>query len=355
MLVLTVAVAISSCSKDDAPPVVPPAPDAPYANGFFILNEGWFGHEPGSVTFYGYGEDTVRSFAFGKENDGATATTETGTLENGKIIGDNLFLLTKVAGLIVVADPTTLKEKARITLDGSDFRDIALLDESTALVSTGDELYTLDLLTFTLSAEPVYTGSNITNLYVEDGYLLAAENGGMDIIDLKDYSSVNHFAGISEGFVATPDGSVYGAGADVLVSIDAAGKDTTQIALSAAINQNSFAYTAPSLVSSTKQNVVYYVAADASFSPKEIYRYVKDDASSLSAPFITLPAGEFMYGSGIGYDPKKDQIVTSSITGYGEADTNFLRFWDASTGELINTVEFGHPYFPAKLVFYPEK
>ena len=354
MLVVAVAIAVSACSKDDQPPYVPPAPTGAYANGFFILNEGWFQHEAGSVNFYGYGEDSIRAFAFRNENDAALPTNETGTLENGKIIGENLFLITKVGGPIVVADAATLKEKARITLTGSDFRDITQLTESTALVSSGSNIYELDLHSFTLAETPVYTGENITNLYVDNGYLLAAENGGLRIIGLNDFKSVAQFGGVTEGFVSTPDGDVYGAASNVLVRINA-DHDTTQIPLTADIAQNTFAYTAPSLVSSEKENAVYYIAADAiSYSPKDIYKYKKGDASSLDAPFISLPDGEFLYGSGIGYDSKNDQIITTSITGYDESSKNILRFYDAATGTLKSKIEYPHPYFPAKLVFYPK-
>ena len=30
-----------------------------FENGFFLINEGWFGHEPGDVNFYRNGEDSV--------------------------------------------------------------------------------------------------------------------------------------------------------------------------------------------------------------------------------------------------------------------------------------------------------
>jgi len=351
LVVMIASVVLASCSKDDNKITTP---KGPYANGFFILNEGWYGHESGSVNFYGYGADTLQTFAFATANQGSSPTTGSATLEDGLMIGDRLFLISKAGGPITVAEAATLKQLGQISLEGSDFRSMAALNSQTAVVSSGNKIYTIDLNTLTVSQDPVFTGSNIKKLFVSGDYLLASDNGGVDIIKISDWSLVSHFDGPTQGYVATPDGKVYGAGGSLLVSIDAANKDTAQIKLSQPIWVNDYAYNPPSLVSSSKENAVFYIATPTSgYGSNTIYKYIKGDVNSLNTPFITLPAGETFYNTGLAYNKKNDQIVTWSITGYGESDSNFLRFYNGSTGDLVKTIKYGHIYFPANIVFYP--
>lgn len=340
---------LASCSNDDKQVT---APKGAYSNGFFMLNEGWFQNEAGSVHFYNYGADTINKNVYAKENDGALPTISSATLENGIIIADQLFLISKAGGPIIVASPTTLKKIGQMTMDGSDFRSMAAIDDHTAVVSSNNAIYTIDLKGLSINTEPVFTGKNISNLFVSGGYLLASDDGGVDIIDLKDWSLIRHFDGVTEGYVKTPDGKIYGAEGKLLVGINPVAKDSFQVALNQPIWQNEYGYNAPSIVSSSKENAVFYVAGP-DFSATKIYKYIKDNPASLAMPFISLPAGESFYGKGLGYDKRNDQIITWSITGYTESDNNFLRFYNASTGELVKTITYGHPYFLANLVFYP--
>lgn len=66
-LPLLVSLFFTACSKDDQKDIIEPITPGKYADGFFIINEGWFGHENGSVNFYKYGEDTIRTNVFKKK------------------------------------------------------------------------------------------------------------------------------------------------------------------------------------------------------------------------------------------------------------------------------------------------
>ncbi len=52
-----------------------------YENGFFIANEGWFGHGTGDLFFYDYSSDTLRPDVYAAENPGGTLGTSTTTLQ----------------------------------------------------------------------------------------------------------------------------------------------------------------------------------------------------------------------------------------------------------------------------------
>lgn len=350
LLLLTCSIAFYSCSKDDNNQV--PEPVGAYSEGFFILNEGWFQHESGSVSFYGYGQDTLMTNIYAKENGGAAPTTASATLENGLIFQNRLYLISKAGGPITIADAATLKALGTITLAGSDFRSLVPLDDTKAVVSSSDGIYAVDLKALTIDAKPVLAKGAVKSMLKAGNYLFASANSGVDIIDPSSWKITKHYDGPTEGYVKTPDGNIYGAGENMLVRIDPASLDTVQIPLVAPVWKNDYAFNVASVTSSAKENAVFYVAGP-DFAATKIYRYTKDNAASLASPFITLPAGEQFYQTGLGYDKKHDWIVTFSITGYNETDKNFLRFYDAKTGSLEKTIEYGHPYFPASLVFQP--
>lgn len=344
---------VVSCSKDD--PIPHPEPEAgPYENGFFILNEGWFGNEAGSVNFYAYGTDSLINNAYARENNGEGASKEGSTLENGLIYDGRLYMISKAGGDIVVASATTLKKIGVIQMDNSDFRSMAPMAPGFAFVSTDKGILPVNLGSLKVDPTPIAGDGPVKDLFFSDGKLYASAHKGVDIYNINNMEAgevMKHYDGPTEGYVETPDKLVYGGSKKLLITIDPATMDTTQIHLVAPINQNEFAYSKSSIVASRKENAVYYVAASDDFKPNDIYKYEKGKPNSIQKPFITLPEGEQFYQTGIGYDWVNDQIITISITGYSATDTNFLRFYDAKTGALKKKIEYDHPYFPAMIVF----
>src|SRR5882757_5598312 len=73
-----------------------------YDNGFFLINEGWYGHGTGTVSFYDYGTGVLSDSLFTKENPGKNLNPNTSTLQYGTIFNDKLFLVSKVGGPFVI-------------------------------------------------------------------------------------------------------------------------------------------------------------------------------------------------------------------------------------------------------------
>ncbi len=58
---LLLTTGLYSCKKDNADdPEIDPAA-AKYENGFFVIGEGSYGQNAGTINFYGYGDDTLSS------------------------------------------------------------------------------------------------------------------------------------------------------------------------------------------------------------------------------------------------------------------------------------------------------
>lgn len=134
-----------------------------YENGFFIVNEGWYGHGTGTVNFYRYNTGAMEDSLFEKENPGKTLEPNTSTVEFGTVYNNKLYLLSKAGGPLVAANAWTLKETGRIASAGSnDWRAFLGLDSTKAFVSTGDGIYPLTLQTLSL-------GSKLTGIDGEVG------------------------------------------------------------------------------------------------------------------------------------------------------------------------------------------
>ena len=144
LFVLTAA----SCKKEQQLPLAdksitaayPAAVTGTYTNGFFIINEGWFGHGDGSASFYSYDTHTKSDSIFTKENPGKNLDPATSTLEYGTVFNNQLFLVSKVGGPVVVADANTLKEVGRIpAASGNNWQSFLGLTSTTGLLSSANQ------------------------------------------------------------------------------------------------------------------------------------------------------------------------------------------------------------------------
>lgn len=149
---LTIAVAFSSCKRDE------PAPSTPTAirtfapgEGIFVLNEGGFTAGNSSISYYATaGADAGNTFndLFRKANNvplGDVAQTEV-------LINNQLYVVVNNSGKVVVMNPHTLFITKTITgLAGP--RNILAVNSSVALITQmySDQIAILDLSTNTIS------------------------------------------------------------------------------------------------------------------------------------------------------------------------------------------------------------
>ncbi len=103
------------------------------AKGFYIVNEGWYGHDKGSVNYFEKNGTsyTPRYRAF----KAANPDTELGnTTCYGAIWGDHFYLISKQGNRLVIADAQNLKSKKIITDLGGDGRSFVGIDEKKAYI-----------------------------------------------------------------------------------------------------------------------------------------------------------------------------------------------------------------------------
>lgn len=353
MLPAVLLVTITSCHKDHK---IVPEGHGKYDQGFFVVNEGWYGHATGSVSFYSTETQTTTDSIFTTENSGLKLGTAVTTLEFGTVYNSKLYLLSKSGGPLVVTDASTLKETGRIaSAPTNDWRAFLGVDATKGLVSTGNGVYPITLQTLALGGKLAgVTGQAGDMIKVGNYIFIETETDGVVILNAADYSVAKKIPGLSVGFAKTFDGSVWAAGGTSLVKINSATLATTAVALPFTVNDTWGAWHPGSITASTTDLTVYIAKNDLYQGANLIYKYTDGIPALLTGPFITLPAGKITYGAGVAYNPATNQLVVNIIkSGYGVNDSvNDLAFYNPITSALIKDIPFTGYLYPATPVFH---
>jgi len=334
-LVLTTG--LYACKKDPVQNLEADPVAGKYADGFFLIGEGSYAQNSGTISFYRYGADTLAIRAYEKENPGKILSNaaKTSTLQFASVMNGSIYLMCKANGPIVKVNEYTLKEEARYAQEASNWRSMIQVDGSRGLVSANDGVYQIDLNTLAVQNKLTSVGAlNTSEMWKKDGYIYLLQSNGAKIVSASNYSLVKSFSNVNRGFAQTPNGKVWTSTGNRLIAIDN-NLDTTGVALKVPVGI--FLFEEPTrITASTKENAVFY------HSGKAIYKYVDGNAASLSEPFITIAESPFMVYGAIRYDKNKDYIVVNGIQGYGAASTvNYLLIYNASTGVLVKKIKYG--------------
>jgi hypothetical protein len=355
LVALFIAFFAVSCKKDVLiAPEVEPAAKGKFENGFFIVNEGWFGHGTGEVSFFNYSTGKLTDSVFKRENSDKDLKPESSTLQYGTIFKDNLYLVSKVGGPVVVVDAFTLKEKARIAAKGgNDWRAFLGIDENTGLLSSSSGVYLVNLKNMTAYAKLIGADGQVGDMIKSGNYIfMHSATEGLLIYNASDYTLNRKIKGMTVGFAKTPNGKVWYAGAKYLYQTDPQTLAKDSVSLSFTTYASWGAWHAGSIAASTKDNVVYLLKTGSFGGGSEIYKY-DGTVASLNAPFATNPDKQIFYGKGIGFDSKLNQVVIQTVqSGYGaNYAINNLYFYDPA-GVLKNTVAYDGYHFPSITVFH---
>lgn len=346
-----------ACRKEHSTPnpIYPVEPTGKYSNGFFIVNEGWAGHDPGEITFYDYATGKFTDSIYKRENPKETLGGSWNTNQFATIFNHKLYILTKAGGPLTVASAATLQKEGQIAGGQTyDWRAFLGLNNSTGLVSTTNGVYLLNLNTLSLNlkvsgadgvvGDMAKAGKHIFMHSRDKGVLVFGED-----YQLKQTMNKN----ITMGFAVTPNGKVWYTGGKYLYNIDSKDLKKDSVELSFTTYSSWGAWHAGSIVASTTKNEVYFVRHGRfGGEGSQIFRYVDGDKASVANPFIINPAKQVCYGKGIGFDPKTQQLLVTTVqSGWGENyAVNNLYFYDA-TGQLKNTIAYSGYHFPALMVF----
>lgn len=307
-----------------------------FENGFFIVNEGWWGHEPGDVNFYRNGEDTLYQNVFQRNNPGKTLGT---TTQYGAIFNNKMYLVSKEGVALVAADAGTMKETGRIDQLPAEPNSFLGVNTGTGLVGTKGGLYPINLQSMTAGSKISTVNGQIGGMIQSGAYVFVmSETDGVVALNSNDFSLAKKLVAADLGFAMTPDGTIWAGQAKYLFAINPQTLKVDTIASPFTLFGTWGAWKAGMITASTVENAVFIGKAldEWGGSGQEIYKYTVGNTASLQTPFITIPASRSLYAAGVRYNPGNNTlVVTDTKTGWGDnAKDNALYIYDASSGGL---------------------
>lgn len=340
---------------------------ADYSKGCLIINEGWYGHESGNISYYNYENNSIEHWCYKSQNFGNElgVTSQSATLWNGK-----LYVCSKQNNQLVVVDPKTLYvEKSCGILSSYQAYEFIGLNEDYGVIThngyfTRVNLKTFETLTF-MSVGNTYAGTgsgiayngklflnvntstrgSIPKIHVIDiNNLLASGLKPTDKVECQQLDIVTYGG---TRFVQCKDGNLYTVettkdGKNNLVQIR---PDLTfdKKEMRSDYSPSSFGAYREASFCGTPDGIFYYIAGG------KIYKATFEDAAPQEALNTYTKDGYRFYGAGIRVNSETNELLASYLT--SDYQKNLLVRFNATTGEKLSEVTYEGYYFPATFIF----
>ena len=335
--------------SDDSKIEVPVKEETSYdfSKGFFIVNEGQFGKSGGVINFYSSITNEVDTNLFVAINPGKDLGN---TTQYAAIYNEQMYLVSK-QGDFVTANPNTLLETGRIV----DFNKVAAdgrafcgVNEDLGLVSTSNGIFKLNLNPLSVGEKIEGITGQVGEMLQYRGHVYAMGKNKIHVINTTTWAIEKTFDYGKSGLTVSKDGMIWSTHDNLLLKINPYTLEMETIAMPNDIkaSYNTWVWTAGSLSASKQENALFFV------SGMNVYKYVIGDIASLNSPLFTVPAGRMIYGAGINVDPKSNQVVVTTVVGWGQdAAKNNLYFYDGTTGTLKKNIFYEGIWFPSMILF----
>lgn len=362
--------AISSTMTPVSPYVAPTS----FTNGFFMVNEDWFGHTNGSVNFIdNSGQINYRVYSNANNNHTFGATTQYGT-----IYGDKFYFISKQAadggdtqytpgGRLVVANAQTMQKIATFnTIGGGDGRSFVGVNQHKGYIGASNGIFLFDIDNMQVGNLITGTGGGssyagqIGNMIRTSKYVFAVkQSAGILVIDPATDTLVSTISGAYHSIVQAKDGSIWAVQDQKVVNIHPTTFAVTSYNIPTTKYLGSWgAWNAGSFSASRQQNVLYWINSINSFNSGN--QIIKFDVTSktFNENFAVLPGqtGTFRqipYGAALRVNPVTDELILNTTESGGSAhyQKNWIHTYD-NTGNITNTKTLNDYYwFPALTVF----
>ncbi|WP_315094068.1 DUF5074 domain-containing protein [Chryseobacterium timonianum] len=344
-------------------PVSPYVTTTNFTNGFFVVNEDWFGHGNGSVNFIdNNGQINYRAYSSVNNNHAFGATTSHGT-----IYGDKFYFVSKQAadggdtqytpgGRLVVANAKTLQKIATFnTIGTADGRSFLGVDEHKGYIGTSKGIYLFDIDNLQIGSLINGTGTaQIGNMIRTSKYVFAVnQTAGIQIIDPNTNTVINTIAGSFHSIVQAKDGSVWAIQSQKLANIDPSTFAVQYYNIPTSTYSGSWgAWNAGSFTASNTENTLYWMKSGNQIAKFDVTSKVFNET------FITLPGQtgaykQIPYGAALRVNPANGNLVANTTeSGFGaHFQKNWIHTFN-SGGSLIDTKVLNDYYwFPSVTVF----
>ncbi|MGU3374147.1 T9SS type A sorting domain-containing protein [Chryseobacterium sp. M5A1_1a] len=357
-------------------PVSPYVSSTNFTNGFFMVNEEWYGHTNGSVNFIdNNGQITNRVYSNVNNNHAFGATTQFGT-----IYGDKFYFVSKQAadagdsqytpgGRLVIANAQTMQKIAGFNdIGGGDGRSFLGVNEHKGYIGASNGIYLFNIDNLQVGNPIAGTGGGsqyagqIGNMIRTSKYVFAVKQGaGILVIDPNTDTVVSTIAGPFISIAQAKDGSIWAIQNQKLANINPATLALQYYNIPTTQYSDSWgAWNAGSFTASNTENTLYWIKGGNGFIPGN--QVVKFDVTAkvFNEAFITLPGQtgtykQIPYGAALRVNPSTGNLILNTTeSGYGaHFQKNWIHTFDAG-GTLINTKTLDDYYWFPSLAVFPD-
>ena len=317
LVLLAILFSFSACSDDDDDDIIT-CPVYSYTEGFFILNEDWFGHDNGTVNFF-YNNDSIayRVYRAANTNETLGKTSQFATIYKG-----NAYMTSKQGNRLVVADAKMMRKIASVeNIGGGDGRAFVGISDKLGYISTSTGIVTFNIANNTVGEAITGIDEEIGDMCFAGKYVFAV--GASEKIYIIDVTTNTLNSTLEDNvyYAATKskDGNIWLGASGKLIKVDPQALKKTEFADPNIVLTTSWpwgVWSSHSLSASAKTNTLYWK------SEKSVYKYDIDE-NKVTPNIYTLTKDsegndiEF-YGAGLKLNPANDQLVLTVIrSGFG--------------------------------------
>lgn len=354
-LALCAGFVMTSCDDDDDlgnGGVKDLADDQPAAmvtpEGFYVMNEGWFGHDKGSVNYFSNTTADIKYRLFKEANPGAEEQLGN-TTSYATMWGNHLFFVSKQGNRLVVTDKNFkwLASFPEIK-ENRDGRMFLGIDDKKAYISTSDGIVKFDIAGMKMGGVIEGVAGQVGNMCLAEGKVFAVSETNLFIIDPKTDQVLKTVPGTYSSVVLSQNGTVWVATATGLQKYDADDMEAEDAEITYQKGMEFYDswgnWNANSLCASTQENVLYWMTGEKSMWSVTLRKVVKYDIEhNQFTAFEEIGKSEndvqlSYYGAGIRVNPLTNELVTMAVQdGWGD---NYKYNWvyklDAS-GKVLQT------------------
>lgn len=319
-----------------------------YYGGFYMVNEGWFGHANETATIQYY-NGKWSDYLYSEANGAATGTNA--------VIHNNVFYYTlkDAAHAVVAFDVNTFEVKGYVDITGvaTQGRSFAVVNDKYGILTTNKGAFIVGLTNLTLGPQLPGTSGECTDIAITEDYILV-RNSQIKVYNKDKFTFVKNLeTRVNTGFVYSKDGNLWGATSDKLIKFDPRTLESSEVIIPANIRIITMAYTPCAIAASPTENAIFF----GSGNKKDIYKYIIGNETSLDEPFALIPAeinNYNFYGAGVACHPETGDVYAIYNRGWPEYFKNAIVIYDGKTGvqkEFIDyTSDLKYP-FPSMIVF----
>lgn len=335
-------------------PTSAPQLPAEFTDGFFLQNEGWYGHDMGSINWVG-NDGNIYYNVDDKSNDGTDILGVSSQF--GTIYGGYYYAMSKQSTCLVIMDARTLKVVKSFNAIGGDEtsgdgRAILGVSANKVYVGTNEGIFVLHTDGFTLGESAIEGTDGEIGMMVRVGrrVFAAKKSTGVLVID-PETDTVEKIIENTDicGLTVSRDGTVWAAAKSQVMRIDPVTLENRLIDLPNAIASPWGSWVADKMCADPDEDAIYY-AYGSSWPNGEtsISKLIINGNGTLSEDVdftFTMPAAanegrkQILYGK-IDIDPQSGCLVaTATQDGYGaNYSYNWLHYIDRETGDVEKTV-----------------